>query len=652
MEGVLLGVPGLAAEEEKAAPAARPAVPPWRRSRFMRTLSGLFSVINRFIPWHRLPTPLGVLNLIAFRDELREKNLHDTSRLPSRGEPPLVRWEPELLVRRTSEGMYNDLSTPRMGCAGARFARNVPLDRAWPEQEPALLEPSPRIVSNRLLARQQFIPAETLNLLAAAWIQFMAHDWFDHGTPKRGDELRIPLDAERGDGWHENPMRIRRTPADPTRIRGGGDGPPTYVNAHTHWWDASQVYGGTEAEARALRCPDDTDGGRSRGKLLLLGEGKEQQLPVDPNTRLQKSGVTRNWWIGLSLLHTLFAKEHNAIVDRLRLEYPDWSGDQLFHTARLVNTALMAKIHTIEWTPAILGHRTLEVAMNANWWGLLGERIHRLFGRLSRSEVLSGIPGAPLCHHGSPYALTEEFTAVYRLHSLLPDTLRLYRMQDGHFLREVPLVDVAGANAVSVFSGGLTAVDICYSFGITHPGALVLHNYPNFLRDLQQRDDDGSETRLDLAAVDVMRDRERGVPRYNAFRKLLHLKPARSFEDITRNAQWARELREVYGDVDRVDLLVGMLAEDRPAGFGLCDTAFRVFILMASRRLASDRFFTTDFNENVYTRPGMDWIQRNTFASVLLRHYPGLTPALRQVKNAFAPWARSAASAEPRPLLH
>ena len=65
------------------------------------------------------------------------------------------------------------------------------------------------------------------------------------------------------------------------------------------------------------------------------------------------------------------------------------------------------------------------------------------------------------------------------------------------------------------------------------------------------------------------------------------------------------------------------------------------FILMASRRLNSDRFFTTDYTPAVYTQAGMDWINDNGMQSVLLRHYPQLRPALGSAPNAFTPWARS-----------
>ena len=51
--------------------------------------------------------------------------------------------------------------------------------------------------------------------------------------------------------------------------------------------------------------------------------------------------------------------------------------------------------------------------------------------------------------------------------------------------------------------------------------------------------------------------------------------------------------------------MVGLYAEPLPKGFGFSDTAFRVFILMASRRLKSDRFFTDDYDAGTYTQAGL-----------------------------------------------
>jgi hypothetical protein len=171
-----------------------------------------------------------------------------------------------------------------------------------------------------------------------------------------------------------------------------------------------------------------------------------------------------------------------------------------------------------------------------------------------------------------------------------------------------------------------------YSFGRAHPGAITLHNYPRFLQSLERPDG----TLIDLAATDVLRVRERGVPRYNDFRRLFHLRPASSFEEL--NPKHAHELRRVYGDIERLDLMIGLYAEQLPTGFGFSDTAFRVFVLMASRRIKSDRFLTRDFTPAVYTREGVDWVNETSMKTVLLRHFPELERALQGVTNPFAPW--------------
>jgi len=84
--------------------------------------------------------------------------------------------------------------------------------------------------------------------------------------------------------------------------------------------------------------------------------------------------------------------------------------------------------------------------------------------------------------------------------------------------------------------------------------------------------------------------------------------------------------------------MVGLFAEKPPKGFAFSDTAFRIFILMASRRLKSDRFFTTDYRPEIYTQIGLDWIENNDMSTVLLRHFPELRPFLAGVTSAFKPW--------------
>jgi hypothetical protein len=353
-----------------------------------------------------------------------------------------------------------------------------------------------------------------------------------------------------------------------------------------------------------------------------------------PPPLVQQLETVAGWWLGLAFFSTIFAREHNAICDMLKAEYPSWSDNDLFDRARLINAALMAKIHTVEWTPAVISHPTTRYGMRANWWGLQGERLYRILGRISDSEVTSGIPGSPTNHHTAPYSLTEEFVAVYRMHPLIPDDYSFRSAADNRLIEERPFNLIADRHSQELLDK-VSMTDALYSFGTAHPGAITLHNFPRFLQRFERPDG----VVVDLAATDIMRTRELGVPRYNEFRRLIHLNPAKSFRTMTDNPQWADQIREVYdNDIERVDLIVGMFAEPKPAGFGFSDTAFRIFILMASRRLKSDRFFTTDYTPQVYTRAGLDWIDNNDMSSVLLRHFPALRPALRGLENAFVPW--------------
>jgi hypothetical protein len=627
-------------------------------ARLVDAALGLWARISeRLVIWPRLPFILALSAIVGHRVNLRRGNLVDTETVPPEIGPARDPGLPEDFDRRgcrLPDGTFNDRRLPWMGMAGARFGRNVPLPLAHPERETEILSPNPRLISNTLMTRKAFVPVPHLNVLAAAWIQFMVHDWLSHGGNDRSRARVIPIADDdiwppnRDPGQPNEPMTVLPTLVDPTRGPDDEALPPAYTNRETAWWDGSQLYGSSWRRMERLRRFRGEPGGErlENGKLWLDNDG---MLPLDGEDDMQVkrpglelSGVNGNWWVGLSLLHTLFAREHNAIVDCLAAEYPRADGEWLFQKARLVNAALMAKIHTVEWTPALMDSPVGRMAMRGNFWGLAGEHVRRGFGAISDSEVVSGIPGTPTDHHGAPYAMTEEFAAVYRLHPLLPDDFEFRSAEDDRHLFRCTLPEVVFGEARMLYErAGFE--DVLYSLATQHPGAMVLHNYPNALRALSKKPEEG--VFLDVAALDIVRDRERGVPRYNAFRKAIGMAPVRSFDDLTSVAEDRELLRRVYGEIDRVDLLVGCLAEfqsDRqPAGFGFSDTAFRIFILMASRRLKSDRFFTDDYTPETYTPMGFDWIQRNGLKDVLRRHVPRLAPRFADVRNAFYPWARA-----------
>ena len=631
-----------------------------------RMFQATTEAVDKAVGWHRLPRPLGIVLFVGIRDKLRRCNLHDSGSAPCAasdleqdGEhkdatciPAPLRPEP-CRYARTVDGSYNDLSQPNVGRIGCRFGRNVPAADTVREELPGLLTPSPREVSRRLLTRTNFLAADTLNVLAAAWLQFEVHDWFSHGRNPTRPTWDVELAP--GDDWWEragqsgragSPMPIQPTRSDPHPDHVPG-GPPTFRSTETHWWDASQLYGNSEEIARALRSRDDGEHrAREDGKLRMEPDGLPPAALIEG---VDLAGVGGAFWVGLGLLHTLFMHEHNAICDRLRVEHPERARDDewLYQHARLINCALMAKIHATEWTPAVIGHPTTRWGAMIEWYGLAGKWVHDRFGRMGRNELLNGIPGSATDHHGTPFSLTEEFVAVYRMHQLLPDHYDFRAVADDAVIAEqVPFPNLGVHHARPFLAEKGMMANSLYSFGVSHPGQVSLFNFPRFLQCFERpvteaQISDGHERVVDLAAIDILRNRERGVPRYNDFRRHFHRRPVRSFEDLTPNPQWAAELRDVYeGDIDRVDLSVGLYAEPLPPGFAFSDTAFRVFILMATRRLKSDRFFTADYRPEIYTPTGLRWVEENTFGDVLVRHYPELAPALEGVDNAFKPWRR------------
>jgi hypothetical protein len=492
------------------------------------------------------------------------------------------------------------------------------------------------------------------------------------------------------------------------------------------------------------------------------GSAEGQCDPIQPEWVGQEAvAFPDNWSIGMSFYHNVFVREHNLIVDAFRalqksvpgadsglrdpekpadvVTYAQISDEQLFQIARLIVAAEIAKIHTIEWTPQLLYDEPLNVGMNSNWSGLFGNddpilkktlqdilkalvsspdakaanQLYSVFssgagivGRGAQGRFPDEINDGPN-HFGSPFNFPEEFISVYRLHPLVPDLLEFRDLatNPNAIIKKVAVIDTFRGKATARMDDGGLA-NWALTMGRQRLGTLTLRNMPQFLQNLDLRP--RLDTKIDIAALDIIRDREHGVPRFNEFRRQIGLRQLTSFDDFidrrpsvgaadaAEQQDLVKTLREVYGqhtcdaakvittaqrdadgkpindclghadgsmvdNIEDVDIVVGFLAETtRPHGYAISETQFHIFIINASRRLFSDRFFTSSFRPEFYTQFGLDWVMNNgpgdkqweegepnghkqevsPLKRVLLRTMPELAGELSHVVNAFDPWAR------------
>ncbi|KAI7731161.1 hypothetical protein M8C21_006569, partial [Ambrosia artemisiifolia] len=432
------------------------------------------------------------------------------------------------------------------------------------------------VVATKLLTRREFKgTGKQFNMIAASWIQFMIHDWIDHLEETNQIELKAP--AEVANQCPLKSFKFYKTKEMDTGFYGINKG---HINIRTPWWDGSAIYGSNSTKLQKLRTFKD-------GKLKI---GEDGLLEHDKDG-IPLSGDVRNGWIGLSTLQALFILEHNKICDELKKEDHTLGDEDLYRYARLVTSAVIAKIHTIDWTVELLKTDMLRVAMRANWYGLLGKKFKDKFGHVG-GAILGGIVGLKRPNnHGVPYSLTEEFVSVYRMHSLLPDQLLIRDLnstpcpnKSPNVTKEVDMINLIGKKGEKELPK-IGSRTLMVSMGHQACGALELWNYPAWLRYVVPQNADGTDRpdQVDLPSLEIYRDRERNVARYNEFRRSLFLIPISKWEDLTNDQKSIDALREVYGDdVEQLDLLVGMAAEKKIKGFAISETAFVIFIIMAS----------------------------------------------------------------------
>ncbi|TWT75569.1 peroxidase [Posidoniimonas polymericola] len=466
---------------------------------------------------------------------------------------------------RTFDGSYNNLSsaaTSQWGAAGSELLRMAPADyrgdAAFGSAVDSRGRLSGREISN-LLVSQTTTVGNIRGMTSGVWQwgQFLDHD-IDF-TPGGGAEVTVMMSPADPYGMTMIPFSRSDHVHDAALDR-------QQINHITSYIDASNVYGSDATRASALR---EYSGGRlksSGGGLLLptndmAGLGALDNDNQGPETTLFVAGDIRaNEQLGLTSMHTLFMREHNRLADTLSATHAGdatWDDERIYQTARRIVGAEIQAITYNEFLPALLGSYAPAAADYAYDAGVNA-------------------------------TIANEFsTSFFRVgHSMLPNEIKLSSDYG------------ASAGSISLAEAFFTPSRIINSPDMVEDVMMGLMMQQSQEIDTQMVDSvrnflfaPTGQMGLDLAALNIQRGRDHGLPDYNTLRQAYGLSAVTSFADITSDSNLQSILAQVYGGVDNIDPWVGALSEDHLSGASLGPLMTVALIEQFSRLRDGDRFF-------------------------------------------------------------
>ena len=478
----------------------------------------------------------------------------------------------EVSKYRTLSGMCNNLKNPSWASARSAMVRFL-----TPVYEDGISEPRSFSVSGNLLPNPRWVSTAVhsdesltdhgITTMLATWGQIIVHD-INFGAPTF-DEKGEPVSCcnRPANEWHPA-CYVFDVPKDDTfydmfnrtclnfvRLTPGLRpncplGPREPMNVVSGYLDGSLVYGSSSDESHALR---EGIGGKLKSNGLYKRLGLKDLLPAQvsrpdflchrhsraKNVFCFKAGDTRtNQQLPLTLLHTILMREHNRLAEVISNLVPDLDDDTIFEESRRILGAEMQVITFREFLPIVLG-----------------ESIMKDYGLTLKEEGHSNEYDATV----NAEARVAFQSAAFRFgHSIIPDVIRRYNKlnekigsyRTSHLLRQP--FELYKPGIIDTFILGLmnqeaNRMDCALSSELT-----------NHLFETPGQGFGG-----DLAAINIMRGREVGLPPYNAFREYCGLTRATSFLDLHRSISnhTLEKLASVYESVDDIDLWTGGISE-------------------------------------------------------------------------------------------
>jgi hypothetical protein len=547
------------------------------------------------------------------------------------------------------DGSGNNVARPTQGKVGEIYPRVGPARYADGRGQP-VAGPNSRAVSNTVIqdVGQNIFSEHRVTQWGWTWGQFLDHTFglVDGGT----EQANIPFNASDPLEKFQDDLGVIPFTRSAPHAGTGVTNARQQTNTVSSYIDAWPVYGGTDARLDWLRQGSLDGNPKNNSALLMLPNGMlprrdargnaataptmaaDGRLLAHPETGRVAGDVRANENIALTATHTLFAREHNRIVNLLPNTL---SQEDKFQIARRIVIAEEQYVTYNEFLPA------------------MGVNLPQYTGYKSNVNA----------------SLTDEFATVgYRAHSQIHGEFEIEVDADHYTQAELNALEAAGVE-VAVANGEVT-LGVSLNLAFFNPTLLDMLKLGPMLKGIggepQYNNDEqidnhlrsvlfqvpvsGNEACLsdpslpkcfngvvDLGAIDIERGRDHGMPTYNQLRQAYGLPAKPDFKSITgessesfpagtsatnpnsldftqlfdingnpvplgsedsafmtrgvRRSPVAARLKAVYGSVDNVDAFAGMISEKHLAGseFGELQQAIWAKQFLALRD--GDRFF-------------------------------------------------------------
>ena len=500
---------------------------------------------------------------------------------------------------RTIDGTCNNLRKPLQGAAQTPFRRLIPahyedgistprgrlqavstrnksgsyIFRSGPFDPPL---PSARLISKSVV-RDRPGNESPFSHVVMQWGQFLDHD-MDLGPEmevecesceitENCEPIRIPkndpvFSGGRGSTEDGQCLSFRRSIPACTCLKDGSHTARDQLNDLTSYIDGSQIYGSNLKNASSLRT--------FKNGLLKIGEGNN--LPSRKNEESEESffagDIRVNEQIGLTSMHTLWLREHNRIAKQFKKINKHWSDEQIYQEARKLVGAMLQKITYTDYLPKVMGQANFDMLVQS----------YKGYSLTTDASVPNSFA-----------------TAAYRYgHSLVRPVFS--RFLDDRY--ENGVNNPIGLRAAFFNRTAFLETNLASIFrGLITQSSLRMDEFVNSVLTTQLFQGSKSHSGMDLASLNIQRQRDHGLAPYVVWRNFCQRKfPSLPMGDIKNSVTFVRFL-QAYGVIDNVDLWVGGLSEERLPNSLLGPTFACIFGLTFGNARHGDRFY--------YERPGV-----------------------------------------------